>query len=116
MAGSRALGQMLRDGRKARGMTLRDVAGAINVSEGFVSSVEGGSKSPGAQKLVLWCQAVGVSPRKALRMAGHLSEAALQAADSAPTFADFVYADPDLTPDQARALITVYESYRSGVK
>lgn len=55
------LGSLIRRHRKDRGLTLKAVAQASGVSEGFLSQVENNVKSPSVETLVNICQALEVN-------------------------------------------------------
>ena len=52
------LGSLLRQRRKEKGFTLRDVAEKAGVSEGFLSQVENNVKAPSVPSLVRVCEAL----------------------------------------------------------
>jgi transcriptional regulator with XRE-family HTH domain len=54
------LGARLRVARRARGLTLEQVAAAVGVTKGFLSRVERDDVSPSVASLVALCEVVGV--------------------------------------------------------
>lgn len=56
-----AIGQCVRDLRKARGMTLQQLADATELSSSMLSLVERGIASPSIGSLVVICDALGTS-------------------------------------------------------
>lgn len=53
------LGSLLRQRRKDRGLTLKEVAVKAGLSEGFLSQVENNVKAPSVPNLVKVCEALG---------------------------------------------------------
>jgi len=56
----RMLGDVLRDQRTRRGMTLRDVSAEARVSLGYISEIERGQKEASSELLASLCAALGV--------------------------------------------------------
>ncbi len=54
------VGPALRDTRKQRGWTLREVSSRAQVSLGYLSEVERGHKEPSSELLAAICMALGV--------------------------------------------------------
>jgi transcriptional regulator with XRE-family HTH domain len=54
------VGPALRDARKQRGWTLREVSSRAQVSLGYLSEVERGHKEPSSELLAAICMALGV--------------------------------------------------------
>lgn len=57
----KAVGQRMREARKARGLTTAGVAKAAGISQGNYSDMEGGRKSPSIRTLAALAEALGVS-------------------------------------------------------
>jgi len=57
----KAVGQRMREARKARGLTTAEVAKAAGISQGNYSDMEGGRKSPSIRTLAALAEALGVS-------------------------------------------------------
>ena len=56
----RELGDVLREGRRRQGRTLRDVSASAAVSLGYLSEVERGEKEASSELLASICGALGV--------------------------------------------------------
>jgi transcriptional regulator with XRE-family HTH domain len=56
----RLLGEVLRDRRMRRGMTLREVSADARVSLGYISEVERGQKEASSELLAALCSALDV--------------------------------------------------------
>ncbi|WP_248581303.1 helix-turn-helix transcriptional regulator [Nocardioides sp. InS609-2] len=56
----RVLGDVLRDRRLARGMTLREVSAEARVSLGYISEIERGQKEASSELLASLCSALEV--------------------------------------------------------
>ena len=63
----RMLGDVLRDQRVRRGMTLREVAAEARVSLGYISEIERGQKEASSELLASLCAALGVPLSAVLR-------------------------------------------------
>lgn len=67
------LGDVIRQGRRARGWTQEQLADALGVNPGYIGQIETGVvKLPGADKLAALEQVLGVSRADMLRAAGLL--------------------------------------------
>ena len=67
-----ALGTLLRDARNALGLSLREVETKTDVSNGYLSQLEGGKiKQPSPGILHRLCEAYGASYSTALELAGY---------------------------------------------
>jgi len=63
----RLLGDVLRDRRMRRGMTLRDVSAEARVSLGYISEIERGQKEASSELLASLCTALEVPLSDVLR-------------------------------------------------
>ncbi|MCW2793193.1 MAG: helix-turn-helix domain protein, partial [Nocardioides sp.] len=63
----RLLGDVLRDQRMQRGMTLREVSKEARVSLGYISEIERGQKEASSELLASLCSALAVSLSEVLR-------------------------------------------------
>jgi transcriptional regulator with XRE-family HTH domain len=63
----RKLGDVLRDQRMQRGMTLREVSAEARVSLGYISEIERGQKEASSELLGSLCAALGVPLSSVLR-------------------------------------------------
>lgn len=79
----RLLGDVLRDRRMQRGMTLREVSAEARVSLGYISEIERGRKEASSELLASLCSALDTPLSSVLR---DVSEAvAVEEAAIAPT-------------------------------
>lgn len=79
----RLLGDVLRDKRTERGLTLREVSAGASVSLGYISEIERGQKEASSELLASLCDALDVPLSAVLR---EVSDAvALEEAASVPT-------------------------------
>lgn len=75
----RLLGDVLRDQRMQRGMTLREVSAEARVSLGYISEIERGQKEASSELLASLCAALDIPLSEVLRDVSHavaLEEAA----------------------------------------
>jgi transcriptional regulator with XRE-family HTH domain len=63
----RMLGDVLRDQRMQRGMTLREVSAEARVSLGYISEIERGQKEASSELLASLCQAMDLPLSDVLR-------------------------------------------------
>ena len=83
----RLLGDVLRDRRMQRGMTLREVSAEARVSLGYISEIERGQKEASSELLASLCSALDVPLSDVLREVSDavaLEEAARAAATPIP--------------------------------
>ncbi|HEY3528048.1 MAG TPA: helix-turn-helix transcriptional regulator [Nocardioides sp.] len=79
----RLLGDVLRERRLERGMTLRQVSAEARVSLGYISEIERGQKEASSELLASLCSALDTPLSEVLR---NVSEAvAVEEAATAPT-------------------------------
>ena len=79
----RLLGDVLRERRMQRGLTLREVSAEARVSLGYISEIERGQKEASSELLASLCTALDVPLSDVLR---EVSDAvALEEAATAPT-------------------------------
>ncbi|GAA4120097.1 hypothetical protein GCM10022215_23260 [Nocardioides fonticola] len=84
----RMLGDVLRDQRMQRGMTLREVSAEARVSLGYISEIERGQKEASSELLASLCSALDVPLSDVLRSVSDavaIEEAALADALAAAT-------------------------------
>ncbi|MCW2845029.1 MAG: clgR 2 [Nocardioides sp.] len=67
----RLLGDVLRDQRMQRGMTLREVSKEARVSLGYISEIERGQKEASSELLASLCSALDVPLSDVLREVSH---------------------------------------------
>lgn len=63
-----ALGDVLRNERMRRGLTLRELSGRARISLGYISEVERGQKEASSELLAALCDALEVSLGSVLRV------------------------------------------------
>ena len=63
----RLLGDVLRDARMQRGLTLREVSADARVSLGYISEIERGQKEASSELLASICDALGVRMSDVMR-------------------------------------------------
>ena len=103
------LGRIIRERRVQAELSLRDLAARTNVSNPYLSQIERGLHQPSVRVLKAIAGALNMSAEALMVQAGLLDEPA--DAMAAPSVAEAVRADPDLTDDQRAALLAVYRSY-----
>ena len=101
----KALGDFIREQRKAAQMSLRKLADAAGVSNPYLSQIERGLRKPSADILQRVAGALTISAETLYVKAGILE------ADRSDV-AGAILADPDLTDGQKRALLEIYASFR----
>lgn len=79
----RLLGDVLRDARTRRGLTLRELSAGARVSLGYISEIERGQKEASSELLASLCAALDVPMSQVLRDVSFA--AAREEAASAPT-------------------------------
>ena len=75
------IGQRIRELRRARGLTLEEVAGRCGLSVSFLSQVERGISSPSIVSLYAICEVLGVPVTEVLADAGRSPSTVTKAAD-----------------------------------
>ena len=55
-------GEKLRDVREKQGLTLKDIAGKLEVSESYISQIERNLVSPSLDTLLRLCEVLGIDP------------------------------------------------------
>ncbi len=58
------LGNLLRDTRKARGLSLQQLADLVGTSKSYVYEVEAGMSEPTIGKAAAWAVALKLSPKR----------------------------------------------------
>lgn len=77
------LGDVLREERTSRGLTLREVSRRARVSLGYISEIERGQKEASSELLAALCSAMDLRLSQVLRQVS--DSAAIAEAASAPT-------------------------------
>lgn len=110
-----ALGAFIRARRRVADLSLRQLGDLTNVSNAYLSQVERGIHAPSMRVLRSIAEALEVSTEALLAQAGMSSDPDPAGDHPVPgepgATAAAIAADPLLTEDQRRALLTVYASY-----
>lgn len=120
------LGQYIRLQRQLADLSLRRMAEMADVSNAYLSQVERGLHQPSIRVLQSIAKALDVSAESLLAQAGLLGAAAAggetsraesgQAGSSEvqhPPTEEAILRDPDLTPEERDALLSVYRGFRN---
>jgi transcriptional regulator with XRE-family HTH domain len=106
-----SLGTMLKDARKQLGLSLREVETKIEVSNAYVSQLEGGRiKQPSPQILHKLCDLYGCSYTLALQLTGYPIPSSSK---GPPVNARFLARLGKTTPEEEKALVEYLEFLRS---
>ena len=109
-----SLGSFIRAQRRLRNFSLRDLSERTAVSNPYLSQIERGLHEPSVRVLKAIAGALNLSAESLLIHAGMLEDDAQpQGSDGGATTPAAIDADPDLTDEQKRALLAVYQSYRA---
>ncbi len=95
----RLLGDVLRDQRMQRGMTLREVSAEARVSLGYISEIERGQKEASSELLASLCAALEVPLSEVIREVSHA--VAIEEAAVAPTLIPVVARRGDIVASAA---------------
>jgi transcriptional regulator with XRE-family HTH domain len=105
-----ALGALLREERKAAGLSQRELAERTSVSNAYLSQVERGRHEPSLRVLTAVASTLGVPLQVLLARAG-ITDAVGNHEGRLPTTEAAILGDPDLSEPQRFALLTVYRSF-----
>ena len=105
-----ALGALLREERRAAGLSQRELAERTKVSDAYLSQVERGRHEPSLRVLTAVTSTLGVSLEGLLSRAG-IIEAGDDREARVPTTEAAILGDPGLSEPQRFALLTVYRSF-----
>ena len=105
--GSFDVGSFIRHQRELAEMSVRRLAELADVSNPYLSQIERGLRKPSAEILQQVANALKISVETLYVKAGILPDIER----SVSTVPEAIDADPDLTVDQKRALLNVYESF-----
>jgi len=83
---ARLIGARLRETRRARGLTLDDVAGPAGFTKSFVSAVERGETAPSVGSLYRICDVLGISMASLFELIERESSAVVRRADVLGTY------------------------------
>jgi transcriptional regulator with XRE-family HTH domain len=110
----RELGQYIRLQRQLADLSLRRMAEMTQVSNAYLSQIERGLHLPSLRVLRSIADALDVSADTLLAQAG-LADAEAPEGEPGParnTTEDAILSDPDLTPEERQALLTVYRGLK----
>src|SRR5262245_19662129 len=106
-----ALGAFIRAQRKLANLSLRQAAALANVSNPYLSQIERGLHEPSVRVLRSIARALNMSAETLLDSAGLLDDDLSRPSAGASDTEAAIRADPNLTDEQKKALLSVYRSY-----
>jgi transcriptional regulator with XRE-family HTH domain len=106
-----ALGALLREERRAAGLSQRELAERTKVSDAYLSQVERGRHEPSLRVLTAVTSTLGVSLEALLARAGIIDAGDDDRAARLPATEAAILGDPGLSEPQRFALLTVYRSF-----
>ena len=106
-----ALGALLREERRAAGLSQRDLAERTNVSNAYLSQVERGRHEPSLRVLTSVASTLGVPLESLLARAGIIEAGDHDGELHLPRTEAAILGDPELTEPQHFALLSVYRSF-----
>jgi transcriptional regulator with XRE-family HTH domain len=106
-----ALGALLREERRAAGLSQRDLAERTKVSDAYLSQVERGRHEPSLRVLTAVTSTLGVSLEGLLARAGIIEAGDDDREARVPATEAAILGDPGLSEPQRFALLTVYRSF-----
>ena len=106
-----ALGALLREERRAAGLSQRELAERTKVSDAYLSQVERGRHEPSLRVLTAVTSTLGVSLAAVLARAGIIEPGDEDGEVRLATTEAAILGDPALTEPQRFALLTVYRSF-----
>ena len=101
----RDLGGFIREQRRSAELSLRHLAKLAGVSNPYLSQIERGLRKPSAEILQSIARALRISAETLYVRAGILDERESDLSSA-------ILADEHLTPEQRRALLEIYRSFR----
>jgi len=102
----RDLGEFIREQRKLGELSLRKLSEQAGVSNPYLSQIERGLRKPSAEVLRRVARALEISSEELYVRAGILDER-----DDHPDLGAVIRRDPDLTEEQKKIMIQLYESF-----
>jgi transcriptional regulator with XRE-family HTH domain len=106
-----ALGALLREERRAAGLSQRELAARTKVSDAYLSQVERGRHEPSLRVLTAVTSTLGLSLEGVLARAGIVEPGAGDGEARVPSTEAAIIGDPGLTEPLRFALLTVYRSF-----
>ncbi|HPB44696.1 MAG: helix-turn-helix domain-containing protein [Microthrixaceae bacterium] len=101
------LGEFIREQRNVGQMSLRKLSELAGVSNPYLSQIERGLRRPSAEILQQIARALEISSETLYVRAGILDEP-----DTTPDLAAEIRRDPQLSEEQKKTLVRIYESFR----
>ena len=102
----RDLGEFIREQRNLGQLSLRKLSEKADVSNPYLSQIERGLRHPSAEILRQIARALEISSEELYVRAGILDER-----DEHPDLGSVIRRDPDLTEEQKKIMIQLYESF-----
>jgi transcriptional regulator with XRE-family HTH domain len=102
----RDLGEFIREQRNIGQLSLRKLSEQAGVSNPYLSQIERGLRKPSAEVLRRVARALEISSEELYVRAGILDER-----DEHPDLGSVIRRDPDLTEEQKKIMIQLYESF-----
>ena len=99
------VGSFIKEQRQKSALSIRKLAEMTGVSNPYLSQIERGIRTPSAEILRSIAGALSIRTETLYQRAGLLDE------KEAPSVADAVGADTNLTDKQKNALMEIYESF-----
>lgn len=112
----RTFGQVLRELRRSKGISQRDLAGKVGVDFSYISKIENDRlPPPAADTIVKICHALEVSPDSLLAMSGKIPSEFREAIGSSPAAMQFIRSAQSmgLTEDEWKELTMQLQRLRS---
>lgn len=106
-----ALGALLREERRAAGLSQRELADRTSVSNAYLSQVERGRHEPSLRVLSAVASTLGVPLQVLLARAGIIDAGDGDDEGRLPATEAAILGDPGLSEPQRFALLTVYRSF-----
>jgi transcriptional regulator with XRE-family HTH domain len=106
-----ALGALLREERRAAGLSQRELAERTSVSNAYLSQVERGRHEPSLRVLTAVASTLGVPLPALLARAGIIDADAGDDEGRVPDTEAAIIGDPGLSEPQRFALLSVYRSF-----
>ena len=103
----RDLGEFIREQRRVGQLSLRKLSERAGVSNPYLSQIERGLRKPSAEILRQIARALEISSEELYVRAGILDERA-----DVPDLVGEIRRAPDLSEDQKKTLIHIYQSFR----
>ena len=103
----RDLGEFIREQRNIGQLSLRKLSEQAGVSNPYLSQIERGLRKPSAEVLRRVARALEISSEELYVRAGILDER-----DEHPDLGSVIRRDPDLSEEQKKTLVRIYESFR----